>query len=123
MNHSATQLRLVRNRIQSEGVSAPTAGIGIDVWTVLIPLLTPNSRDDDRRFDCRRRASSRFPNKTSRRRRLRRPSLLPEDALGGTFRRRHRRLHVLAAGAVVGEHVDNDEVGDRGSGVLTPLAD
>src|ERR1700719_1941018 len=102
MNHSATQLRLVRNRIQSEGMSAPTAGTGIDVWTVLIPLLTPDSSDEDRRFDCRRRASSRFANKTSRRSRLRRLSLLPEDALGGTFRRRHRRLHILASRAVVG---------------------
>jgi hypothetical protein len=31
MNHSATQLRLVRSRIQSDGVSAPAVGTGIDV--------------------------------------------------------------------------------------------
>src|SRR5450756_2464077 len=99
MNHSATQLRLVRNRIQSDGASTPPAGTGIDVWTVLIPLLTPNSGNDARWY-FQHRASSRFRNKTSRRGKPRRRSRLAEDALGGTFRRRHRRLHVLAPGAV-----------------------
>jgi hypothetical protein len=48
MNHIATQLRLVRNRNHSDGVSAPADGTGIDVWTVLIPLLAPNRWDDAR---------------------------------------------------------------------------
>src|SRR3954466_15641062 len=48
MNHSATQLRLVRNRAHSDGVAAPADGTGIDVWTVLILLPTPNRWDDAR---------------------------------------------------------------------------
>src|SRR5258708_36061680 len=123
MNHSAIQLRLVRNRIQSDGASAPAAGTGIVVWTVLIPLSTPRRwtpgiSDDARRSACPAPSVIRKRSGAANRA----GSSGPEDALGGTLRRSHRGFHVLASGAVVREHVDQHEVGDRGRGILAQLA-
>src|SRR6476661_4375932 len=120
MNHSATQLRLTRNRAHSDGVSAPADGTGIDVWTVLILLPTPNRWDDAWPLAF---APSVVPiSKKNPARACRAGSLSAEDALGGTFRRSHRGLHILTAGAVVREHVDDHEVGDRGGCIFTHLA-
>src|SRR4051794_19823218 len=45
------------------------------------------------------------------------------DALQLPFGFRHRCLGILGAGAIVGEHVHHDEVGNRGCRLLTDLAD
>src|SRR5690242_19708717 len=45
------------------------------------------------------------------------------DALERPLGVRDRALHVIAAGAVVGEHVDDDEVGDRARRLLADRAE
>src|SRR6185437_2646071 len=45
------------------------------------------------------------------------------DSLQLPFGVRDRALGILAAGAVIGEHIDHDEVRDRGRGLFTGRAD
>src|SRR5580704_4765036 len=70
------------------------------------------------------RISGRGGNRAARKLIAGRPIVvLAIDALQLSLAVRNRTLGVLGAGAVIGEHVDHQEVGDRGRGLLAGGAD